>query len=208
MGFIVGEKVGDKIEILIRLLEKGKWASKIMTQMNLLLIEIIGFFLLAFSLKELLKMRTIDPISILQFEDSTHEIEFKNTGYYSISVLGAGSVNEIKSASIKVASRDNKVLDLTANKIAPRFTKENQIGIECWGFSVTNVGKYDITLTNLKHIEAKKSILGSKRLFELPIEHVKLRILIHQSIQPVKKLFFIFTLIISVILIFSGIFQI
>lgn len=173
--------------------------------MKILIVEIIGFALLAFSLKVLLQIRSINPIAVFNFEDASHEFEVEKPGYYSISILGAGFVREVKRVMIKLALNNGDAIEVDANKIAPRFTKDKRIGIEYWGFSTNNAGRYNITLTNLEHLEAKSSMLRSKRLFESPIEHSKLRIFLHQSIRPLNKLISIVSLILGVGLIVSGI---
>lgn len=173
--------------------------------MQILIAELIGFVLIAYSIKILLKSGSINPITAFKFENASHEFEVEKPGYYSISILGAGFVREVQRAIIKLTLNNGDTLEVEVNKIAPRFSKENRIGIEYWGFSTSNIGRYFITFSNMEHVEAKSSMLRSKRLFESPIDHSKLKIIIHQSIQPFHKLISIVSLILGVGLVLFGI---
>jgi hypothetical protein len=172
--------------------------------MKILIVEFIGFVLIVYSLKTLLKIRSINPIAVFNFEDASHEFKIQKPGYYSISILGAGFVREVERVIIKLTLDNSNSLEVDVNKIAPRFTKDKRIGIEYWGFSADSIGRYIITLSNLQHVEAKSSMLRSKRLFESPIDHSKLRIFIHQSIPPLHKLISIVSLIFGTGLIVFG----
>ncbi len=172
--------------------------------MKILIVELIGFVLIALSLKILLQLRSMNKIAVFNFEDASHEFKIEKPGYYSISILGAGFVREVERVVIKLTLDNSNSPEVGVNKIVPRFIKEKQMGIEYWGFSTDSIGWYFITLSNLEHVEAKSSMLRSKRLFESPIDHSNLRIFIHQSIPPLHKLISIVSLIFGTGLIVFG----
>lgn len=173
--------------------------------MKILVIELIGFALIAYSIKMLLKSRSINPVATFKFEDASHEFQLEKPGYYSISILGAGFVREVQRAIIKLTLKNDHTLQVGVNKIAPRFSKETRIGIEYWGFLTDDTGRCLITFSNMEHVEAKSSMLRSKRLFESPIDHSKLQIIIHQSTQPFYKLTSIVSLILGTGLVLLGV---
>jgi len=59
--------------------------------LKVILVELIGLALVAWSLKVLLKIFT-KPIAVFKFEDGKYPFEIQVPGYYSISVLGAGFI--------------------------------------------------------------------------------------------------------------------
>jgi hypothetical protein len=171
-----------------------------------ILIEITGLVLLAWSLKVLLQFFT-KPIAVFRFEDATHQFEIGKPGYYSISVLGAGFIHLVQRVAIKITSDNDDGSNVRIHHVTFFSTTEGRKEIHCWGFSISHAGNYILSISNLDQIDAYSSMLRSKRIFESPIDHSKLRILIHQSVKPAYQLAAILALILGTNLIFHGIFN-
>jgi hypothetical protein len=153
----------------------------------------------------LIKVVSINPIAEFNLEDNSHQFEIVSPGYYSISILGAGFIRELQSVSSRLTLNNLYDLEVCVHKLAPRFTKDNRIGIEYWGFSTNGIGRCMITLSNVQYIQAYGSMLNSKRVFESAVEHSRLKVIIHPSIRPVYKFLSIVSLILGVGLVLSGI---
>jgi hypothetical protein len=172
--------------------------------MELLAVELTGFILLVWSLKVLLKFYK-KPIAVFNFEDGNYPFEIQRAGYYSISVLGAGFIQLVQRIVVKITSDDD------ASKVRVRHvtfysTTEGRKEIHCWGFSISHAGNYIFSISNLDQIEAYRSTLRSKRFFESPLEHSKLRIVIHRSVKPMHQLAAAIALILGVNLVLYGIY--
>jgi hypothetical protein len=171
-----------------------------------ILIEITGLVLLAWSLKVLLKYYK-KPIAVFNFEDGNYPFEIQKAGYYSISVLGAGFIDFEQRVIIKITSGESDASNVRVNYLLFSSTREGQKEVQCWGFSIRHTGNYTISFSNLDQTEGYHYTLRSKRFFESPIDHSKLRILIHRSVKPAYRLAAILALILGVNLIFHGIFN-
>lgn len=174
--------------------------------MELLAVELTGFILLVWSLKVIFKFYK-KPIAVFRFEDATHQFEIDKPGYYSISVLGAGFIHLVQRVAIKITSDDSDASNVLIRHVTFFSTTEGRKEIHCWGFSISHAGKYILKISNLDQIDAYSSMLRSKRLFESPVDHSKLRILIHQSVKPTYQLAAMLALILAINLIFHGIFN-
>lgn len=174
--------------------------------MELLAVELTGFILLVWSLKVIFKFYK-KPIAVFRFEDATHQFEIDKPGYYSISVLGAGFIHLVQRVAIKITSDDSDASNVRIRHVTFFSTTEGRKEIHCWGFSISHAGKYILKISNLDQIDAYSSMLRSKRLFESPVDHSKLRILIHQSVKPTYQLAAMLALILAINLIFHGIFN-
>jgi hypothetical protein len=172
--------------------------------MKILIFEIIGLLLVVPSFKILWQFTKKKPIADFEFENGSKEFELEIPGNYSISIIGAGFVRQIQKADVRLIINKSQPLKIAVNKIRPRFKQDGRTGIEYWSFSTSNYGHCILTLTNLEGIEAKSSLLGSKRIFEHPIDHNKLRLLVHQSVKPWVKLISIISIVLGAILIFFG----
>lgn len=172
--------------------------------LRILIVELIGLALVAWSLKVLLKIFT-KPIAVFNFEDGEYPFEIQEPGYYSISVLGAGFIQLVQRIIVKITSeRDGS--NVRIRHVTFYSTTEGRKEIHCWGFSIHHAGSYTISFSNLDQIEAYRSTLRSKRFFESPMEHSKLRILIHRSVKPIYQLGGMIALFLGVNLILYGIF--
>jgi hypothetical protein len=129
--------------------------------MKLLIIELTGVALLAWSLKVLLQFHK-KPIAVFNFEDARHQFKIARQGYYSISVLGAGFIDLEQRVIIKIASDESNASNVRVNYLAFSSTREGQKEVQCWGFSIRHAGNYTISFSNLHQIEAYRSTLRSK----------------------------------------------
>ena len=161
--------------------------------------------MVAYSFKMFLKGMRINPIGVFNLEDNSHEFEIERPGYYSISILGAGFVRELQRVTIKLTLNNVYDLEVGVHMIAPRFRKDSRMGIEYWGFSTSGIGRCTITLSNMEYIEAYDSMLIPQRVFESPIDHSKLKVIIHPSLPPIHKVASVFSLILGVWLVVAGI---
>lgn len=169
------------------------------------LVELIGLALVAWSLKVLLRVYK-KPIAVFNFEDDTHRFKITRQGYYSISVVGMRSIDGEKRAIIKMTSNKGDALNVRVNYLLFSFTHNRQTAIQCWGFSIRHPGLYTIRFSNLEQIVAYGSMLRLKRFFWSTVEHSDLRILIHRSVKPIYQLGGIIALILGLNLILYGIF--
>jgi len=147
----------------------------------------------------------INPIAVFNLEDNSHEFEIQRPGYYSISILGAGFVRELQSVASKLILNDLDDLEVGVHLLAPRFRKDGRMGIEYWGFSTSGIGRCTITLSNMKYIEAYDSMLMPERMFESPVDHSRLKVIIHPSAQPLYKYISVVSLVLGVWLVVIGI---
>jgi len=161
--------------------------------------------LVAYAIKLFLQFKSIEPVAIFDFEDATNEFAIHSTGYYSISVLGAGSIYETGKIAMRLVVNEDEILDVRASPIATRFRRDGEIGVECWGFSTDSVGPCVLTIANSESVEAKDSMLISKGMFQSPINHRKLKLLIYENIRPLFKVLAVVSLVVGVNLIVIGI---
>jgi hypothetical protein len=162
---------------------------------GLIFIVLVAIVLITLSLRVLLKAVRRSPIGIFALDNLEKRFEIKSSGYYSISILGAGHIREVQRVSIKLTLNTSQVLAWNVNEIPFRFTQDGKMGVEYWGFRTDTTGNCELIISNPEGIEAKESMLLSKRLFQSPIDHSKLKILIYQSARPIHKLFSILAII-------------
>lgn len=171
-----------------------------------ILLETLGTTMVASSLWIVFYNWGKKTVAIFEFVDAEREFDIKKPGFYSVSIAGAGFLRDVEKVNIRL-THDGHLLAVNRYALAPRFRKEGTMGVECWGFSARSLGRYIVTLSNLEKIEAKSSMLRSKRLFESPIDHGNLRILVHESRRPIYKLISIVSLVFGIGLILIGIIE-
>jgi len=168
-------------------------------------LQLLGLALIVYSIKIFWQFQGIEPVGIFNFEDATNEFEIQLPGYYAISILGAGSIHETEKIVLQLLINTNQILEVNTNAIATRFRNDGKIGTEYWGFTTADTGPCVLTITNTARAEAKESMLISKRMFEDPIDHKKLKLLIYPTIRPLYKISRIISLVLGVNLIVIGI---
>lgn len=159
---------------------------------------------MVYSIVLFLQFKSIDPVAVFDFEDATNEFVIHSTGYYSISVLGAGAIYEGEKISMALMANGDEILHVRTNPIAARFRRDGEIGVEYWGFSTDSIGPCVLTIANSESVEAKESMLISKGWFQSPINHRKLKLLIYENIRPTYKILAIVSLVVGVNLIVIG----
>ncbi len=160
------------------------------------MIQIIGFALIAWSFVMLVKMCRTTPSVVFDFEDGTYEFDIESPGFYSIAVLGAGFVGKFEQVRVQVED-ENGSTEVEPYIIALRVSKGAQMATGCWYFKAETPGHYRLSISNLGAVEAKSSMLPSKRIFQSPLDRRELNILIHKSIAPLHQVFIIIGFVIG-----------
>jgi len=146
-------------------------------------IGITGVLLLVISFSALEKVLRIKPIISFDLANVKQRLSIKKSGLYSISLLGAGYVEEnnfiiiIRSASGKTI--EHKTL---SPRLRSRF--KNRICLDLYYFFIKEIGDYHLEFSNINSLKAKQSMLSSKRIFQESIIPSHLTILIKEAIKP------------------------
>lgn len=178
--------------------------------MNFDEMKIFAFYFVAALLIGLLiimltKIMNKKLITVFSLDNCPKQFEILSKGYYSIAILGAGFIREKEKVDIKLVLNENQIIDVNANKFAFRFIKDKKTAIEYWNFVTSDAGSCELAFINVENIEAKKSMLKSKRLFQSPIDHGKLKGLVYKTINPIYRLISIVIFVIVTSLILFGV---
>ena len=167
---------------------------------------IIGLTMFFFGVKWFLKSFNSKEIIEFPFLDNHKEFEIKNTGLYTIQILGAAQITNSGQFTIRLINKDNqKNIALKDYFLKPRFRKNWKIGIEYLHFKITESGNYIIKLENQNSFVAKKSMLKINSPFQQNKPSNNLKIIIKEAITPSKKLLSILFLVLGVNISFWGI---
>jgi hypothetical protein len=164
----------------------------------------VAVIMIGLSLPVLFRIVRCRIIGCFPFKDWIQELEIMSNGFYSISVLGAGSIRQTNEIKFTITRDDESV---ACEQTRPRYTfvKNNVIAVAGWGFAITSAGRYTIKATNLERLEGKTSTLMSKRTLQAPLEHSGLGILIHEGAKPVYVIAAIVSLTVGVTLLIGSI---
>lgn len=142
-------------------------------QIIFLLIGIIGLAMFFFGGKMLIqkyRRKIIGELNLME-----NEVNFENSGLYSICVVGGGYANNLGNFEAKIISNGTE-LNTFEKQMKFKFHHKGRLATEFYQFEVENPGKHKIIFKNIEDLEVKESMLASKRLFQkkLPIEKIGL----------------------------------
>lgn len=100
---------------------------------------------------------------------------------------------------------DNQVLKVNQDTLPYRFKHDGEMTTEYCSFVASRAGSCKFKIDNTQDIEAKESMLMSKRLFMPPISHTKMKLIIHKRVKPTYRLIAIVSLVFGSILLSYGI---
>lgn len=153
----------------------------------MVIIQVLGLVLVVWSIIMFVRMNQQTHSYVFNFADGAFEFDIEFPGVYSIAVLGAGFVGKLELVDVQLEVNNSDLIKTARYIISPRFRNGTHMGTGCWYFTAESQGHYKLSLSNLKAVEAKESMLISRRIFQDPINGSNLNIMVYKSIKPLYQ---------------------
>jgi hypothetical protein len=169
-----------------------------------MLIGLIGFICFVWSVITVMKFMGATPRFVFNFEEGVFDLDIESPGVYSIAVLGAGFVGNVRQVKTGLQTNNGDSVEVKPYGISPRIRIDGHMATECWYFTAESQGFYKLFLSNLAAVEAKESMSISRRAFQDPIDSRRLKIVVHSSVGPLYQFLSIVGLVVGFQMMLSG----
>lgn len=146
----------------------------------------IVFFLIAFTglvifilgIKFLIVKYRDKILLVIKLIEGTNEINFENTGLYSVCIVGGKSIHKLGKFKIKISNDNGEEIFVADKLLKFTFDYKNEVATESFEFKIVKTGIHKLILKNIEDLEIKKSKSLSSILFEkkFPLEKTQLAI--------------------------------
>lgn len=144
----------------------------------------IVFFLIAFTglvifilgIKFLIVKYRAKILLVIKLTEGINEINFENTGLYSVCIVGGKSIHKLGKFKIKISNDNDEEIFVADKLLKFTFDYKNEVATEYFEFKIIKTGIHKLILKNIEDLEIKKSKLLSTRIFQkkLPLENIQL----------------------------------
>ncbi|PKQ46115.1 hypothetical protein CSW08_05060 [Confluentibacter flavum] len=138
-----------------------------------------------FGMKTLIKKYRSRTIAELNFTENPSEIYIKKTGTYAVCIIGGGYANNKGDFDLHITNNGNK-LDVLEKQMKFKFRHKGKLATEFYHFEIKNMGKYKFEFKNIADLEAKESMLLSKRMFQNTLSVNNVGIVIKETSSNTK----------------------